>query len=63
MNFHRYRGTGHWFFEPDRNLAERYAGMFGFHDKPYFQATAGSETPPKVQFDFDKREIIVSIQG
>jgi len=29
-----------------------YAGMLGFPPKPYFQATAGSETPPKVQFDF-----------
>ena len=29
-----------------------YAGMFGFHEKPYFSATAGAETPPKVQFDF-----------
>lgn len=31
-----------------------YAGMFGFHPKPYFTATPGSETPPKVQFDFGK---------
>lgn len=31
-----------------------YAGMMGFHEKPYFQATAGSETPPKVNFDFGK---------
>jgi len=29
-----------------------YAGAFGFHDKPYFTATPGSETPPKVQFNF-----------
>ncbi|MFO1475129.1 MAG: LemA family protein [Verrucomicrobiota bacterium] len=29
-----------------------YAGVFGFHDKPYFAAVAGAETPPKVQFDF-----------
>jgi LemA protein len=28
------------------------AGMFGFTQRPYFTATAGSETPPKVQFDF-----------
>jgi LemA protein len=28
------------------------AGMFGFAQRPYFSATAGSETPPKVQFDF-----------
>jgi LemA protein len=31
-----------------------YAPMFGFHAKPYFTATAGAETPPKVQFDFNK---------
>jgi LemA protein len=31
-----------------------YAGMFGFNEKPYFAATAGAETPPKVQFDFGK---------
>jgi len=30
-----------------------YAGMFGFKEKPYFQATAGAETPPKVNFDFN----------
>lgn len=30
-----------------------YAGAFGFHEKPYFSATPGSETPPKVQFDFN----------
>ena len=29
-----------------------YAGMFGFHDKPYFTATPGAEKPPAVQFDF-----------
>lgn len=29
------------------------AGWGGFKEKPYFQATAGSETPPKVQFDFN----------
>ena len=31
-----------------------YASIFGFHPKPYFQATPGAETPPKVQFDFSK---------
>ena len=31
-----------------------YAGTFGFSPKPYFTATAGAETPPKVQFDFNK---------
>jgi len=30
-----------------------YAGAFGFHEKPYFNAAPGSETPPKVQFDFN----------
>ena len=29
------------------------AGMTGFTSRPYFAATAGSETPPKVQFDFN----------
>jgi LemA protein len=29
-----------------------YAGALGFQPKPYFQAAPGSETPPKVQFDF-----------
>jgi LemA protein len=28
------------------------AGMFGFGPRPYFSSTPGSETPPKVQFDF-----------
>jgi len=31
-----------------------YAGALGFKEKPYFAATAGAETPPKVQFDFGK---------
>lgn len=31
-----------------------YAGAFGFKEKPYFSATSGAETPPKVQFDFKK---------
>jgi len=29
-----------------------FAGMLGFQQKPYFQATAGAETPPAVKFDF-----------
>jgi LemA protein len=29
-----------------------FAGPLGFKEKPYFAATAGAETPPKVQFDF-----------
>jgi len=28
-----------------------YAGAFGFHEKPYFTATAGAETAPKVDFN------------
>ncbi len=31
-----------------------FAGMFGFHDKPYFTAAPGAENAPKVQFDFNK---------
>jgi LemA protein len=30
-----------------------YAGLFGFKEKPYFTATAGAETPPKVNFNFN----------
>ena len=30
-----------------------FARMMGYAPRPYFQATAGSETPPKVQFDFN----------
>jgi LemA protein len=29
-----------------------FAGFLGFQQKPYFQATAGSETAPAVKFDF-----------
>jgi len=29
-----------------------YAGAMGFKERPYFTATAGAETPPKVQFNF-----------
>ena len=31
-----------------------YAGVCHFYEKPYFAATTGAETPPKVQFDFNK---------
>ena len=31
-----------------------YAGALGFSPKPYFAASAGAETPPKVQFDFNQ---------
>ena len=30
-----------------------YAGVMGFHVKPYFAAAPGSEVAPKVQFNFD----------
>lgn len=32
-----------------------YASVFGFKEKPYFTATPGAETPPKVQFDFNSK--------
>ncbi len=31
-----------------------YAGALGFKEKPYFTATPGAATPPKVEFDFGK---------
>lgn len=31
-----------------------FARLFGFKPKPYFQAQAGAETAPKVNFDFNK---------
>lgn len=30
-----------------------FANAMGFHEKPYFQATPGAETAPKVQFNFN----------
>jgi LemA protein len=35
--------------------ANFYAGACGFTEKPYFAATAGADTPPQVQFDFNKK--------
>jgi LemA protein len=32
--------------------ARLYAGMFGFHPKPYFTAREGSDVPPPVNFNF-----------
>jgi LemA protein len=32
-----------------------FAGMFGFHEKAYFQANPGSENPPNIQFDTSTR--------
>ncbi len=31
-----------------------FAAAFGFKEHPYFEATAGAETAPKVQFDFSQ---------
>lgn len=31
-----------------------FASAFGFQNKPYFSATPGAETPPKVQFNFNQ---------
>lgn len=31
------------------------AGMFGHTPRPYFTATPGAETPPKVEFDFGQK--------
>jgi LemA protein len=33
-----------------------FAALFGFKEKAYFTATAGSDKPPQVQFDFSKKE-------
>jgi len=35
--------------------ARLFAGMFGFQTRPYFTATAGSDVPPPVNFDFGKK--------
>ncbi len=32
-----------------------FAGVMGFSEKPYFAAKAGADTPPAVQFDFNKK--------
>jgi LemA protein len=32
-----------------------FAAAFNFHPKPYFQAQAGAETAPKVNFDFNSK--------
>src|SRR4051812_24147438 len=32
-----------------------FAGMFGHTPRPYFTASAGAETPPKVDFDFETK--------
>lgn len=34
--------------------AKLFAGMLGFSDKAYFEAEAGSEVAPEVEFDFGK---------
>lgn len=35
--------------------ARLYAGMFGFHPRPYFTAREGSEVPPPVSFDLGRK--------
>jgi LemA protein len=32
-----------------------FAGLFGFAEKAYFAAKAGADTPPAVQFDFNRK--------
>ena len=32
-----------------------FAGMFGHTPRPYFSSTAGADTPPKVEFDFETK--------
>lgn len=45
----------------DYNVAIRrvpavfFAGIMGFKEKPYFAAKTGADTPPAVQFDFNKK--------
>jgi LemA protein len=34
------------------------AGMFGFQAKPYFTAKEGSDTPPKVEFNFGTQKTV-----
>jgi len=34
-----------------------FAGMFGFSARPYFTASAGSDKPPTVQFDFGTKTV------
>ena len=33
-----------------------FASWFGFKEKPFFEAVAGAEKAPNVEFDFDKKE-------
>ena len=33
-----------------------FAGMFGFKEKPYFEAVAGAEKPVDVEFNFDDKK-------
>ena len=47
--------------KPFNNHVKRFpnsilAGIFDFEGKPYFDAEAGAENAPEVQFDFDKKE-------
>lgn len=40
-----------------------YAAACGFSPKPYFAASAGAETPPKVQFDFNSPTALPKAQS
>ncbi len=49
----RYNETAQAFNQAVRRFpASLIAGMMGFNQKVYFQATAGAEQPPPVEFDF-----------
>lgn len=40
--------------EIEKLPARLYAGLLGFHPRPYFAAKEGADTPPPVSFDFNK---------
>ena len=44
--------TGQYNTQVQRFPRNIWAGMFGFQPMPYFQADAGAENAPKVEFDF-----------
>lgn len=44
--------TGQYNTQVQRFPRNIWAGLFGFHPMPYFQADAGAENAPKVEFDF-----------
>lgn len=42
--------------------ARLYAGMFGFHPKPYFSAREGSDVPPPVEFKFGNEKAAPAVE-